>query len=200
METFLRYFLPTYLVLFLGVAFVVRSIIVWKRTGVNAYALTNKGGVEGIIARYFRLLPVLSLFVVGAYSFYPTVYQQLGVIFWLEGTLMDVVGLGLLVFSFIWITIAQSDMRDSWRIGIDEKHRTDLVIEGLFRYSRNPIFFGMVVNVIGLFIVLPNAVTLSIMLLSTAMIRLQIALEEDFFLRTHGDRYREFQQRVRRWI
>ncbi len=200
MDTFLEYFLPVYLVLFLGVAFVARSFIVWKRTGINAYALINKDGVEGIIARYFRLLPVLSLFVVGAFSFYPAVYQHLGVIQWLEGTLMDVVGLGLLVFSFIWITIAQSDMRDSWRIGIDEKHRTDLVIEGLFRYSRNPIFFGMVVNVIGLFIVLPNAVTLSIMLLSTAMIRLQIALEEDFLLRSHGESYREFQQRVRRWI
>ncbi len=39
MENALRWFLPTYLVIYLGAAFVWRSYLVWKRTGVNPYAL-----------------------------------------------------------------------------------------------------------------------------------------------------------------
>lgn len=200
MDVFLNYFLPIYLFLFFAVAFVGRTLVVWKRTGINAYALMNKAGVEGVIARYFRLLPLLSIVTVLMFVFAPDYYPALGVISWLESLLADSLGIVLLIVSFIWISIAQSQMKDSWRIGIDESNKTELVHEGLFQYSRNPIFLGMILNVIGLFLILPNALTLSILLLSYAMIRLQIALEEEFLLKMHGANYQEYLESVGRWF
>lgn len=33
-------------------------------------------------------------------------------------------------------------MKDSWRAGIPDKDRTELVTSGIYRYSRNPAFLG----------------------------------------------------------
>lgn len=33
-------------------------------------------------------------------------------------------------------------MRDSWRAGIPEKDKTELVTRGIFKISRNPAFLG----------------------------------------------------------
>ena len=49
---------------------------------------------------------------------------------------------------------------ESWRIGIDEKHQTALVKTGVFGFSRNPIFLGMMITLAGVFLVIPNVLTL----------------------------------------
>jgi protein-S-isoprenylcysteine O-methyltransferase Ste14 len=91
-------------------------------------------------------------------------------------------------------------MQTSWRIGIDEDVRTDLVQRGLFKISRNPIFLGIRMMLVGLFLVLPNAVMLVIWVVGEMLIQIQVRLEEEFLTRIHGDHYRTYQQQVRRWI
>ena len=73
----------------------------------------------------------------------------------------------LLFISILLVWIAQSHMRESWRIGIDEINKSELVTSGLFSYSRNPIFLGIMIANFGLFLILPNAFTLLIISLST---------------------------------
>ena len=91
-------------------------------------------------------------------------------------------------------------MRESWRIGIDEENKTELITKGFFAISRNPIFLGIMIANIGLFLALPNAFTLLIISLSTVSINTQIRLEEAFLEREHGKEYNNYKQKVRRWI
>ena len=91
-------------------------------------------------------------------------------------------------------------MANSWRIGIDENNKTKLVTKGVFSISRNPIFLGIMITNIGLFLVIPNAFTLLIISLSTLSINTQIRLEEEFLKREFGNEYIEYAEKVRRWI
>ena len=91
-------------------------------------------------------------------------------------------------------------MANSWRIGIDENNKTELVTKGFFSVSRNPIFLGIMIANIGLFLVLPNAFTLLIISLSTVSINTQIRLEEAFLEKEHGKEYSNYKPKVRRWI
>ena len=91
-------------------------------------------------------------------------------------------------------------MQKSWRIGIDEDVKTELVQTGLFKLSRNPIFLGMRVMLLGLFLVLPSAATLVILFVGDLLIQIQVRLEEEFLTRTHGKTYLAYQKQVRRWI
>ena len=85
-------------------------------------------------------------------------------------------------------------------LGIDVEHRTELVRSGVFKISRNPIFVGMIVTLLGLFLISPNVVTLTTLLLGVILMGIQVRLEEEYLTRLHGDKYIEYRRNVRRWI
>lgn len=104
------------------------------------------------------------------------------------------------MLSLIWTVLAQSQMGHSWRIGIDEEHRTVLVVKGIFGVSRNPIFLGMILTLVGLFLTIPNAITLLTLVLGFVLIQVQVRLEEAFLGQVHGRDYDDYRRRVRRWL
>lgn len=69
----------------------------------------------------------------------------------------------LLLTLLAWMVVAQAQMGESWLIGIDEEWRTPLVRQRVFGFSRNPIFLGMMLTLLWLFLVVPNAVTLLVL-------------------------------------
>ena len=52
----------------------------------------------------------------------------------------------------------------------------------------------------GLFVVIPNAVTLLTLGLGVVLIQIQVRLEDEFLARTHGEEYSVYRIRVSRWI
>ncbi|MDP3353178.1 MAG: isoprenylcysteine carboxylmethyltransferase family protein [Flavobacteriaceae bacterium] len=113
---------------------------------------------------------------------------------------MKCIGLGLLAIALVWTIIAQNHMRNSWRIGIDKETKTELITSGLFGLSRNPIFFGMIISLVGLFLTIPNALTGIFLILGYILIQIQIRLEEEFLSIEHGQNYTNYKQKVRRLI
>lgn len=196
----LKLFLLVYMVLFFGAAFFWRSYRVWRRTGVNPYKLGGSDSAHDFIGRLFRVTNLAVLATVVIYASSDTLYQSLVPIPWLTHWVLVLIGVVLLLIALLWVLIAQAQMGDSWRIGIDSEVKTALVQQGIFRLSRNPIFLGMQVMLLGLLLVLPNAVTLAIAVLGVALIQIQVRLEEDHLLRLHGEDYRAYQRRVRRWL
>jgi len=196
----LKYFLPLYLFAYFGAAFFWRSFMVWKRTGVNPVVFKGSDDAHDFIGRIFKLLFALIVTVVLVYSFWPSVYLYLMPIDWLEYSWLRWLGISLLLLSLVWTVVAQAQMGESWRIGIDQKHRTNLVQRGVFSLSRNPIFLGMMVTLFGLFLVIPNALTLLTLALGVVLIQIQVRLEEEFLAKSHGDEYTEYRRRIRRWF
>ena len=200
LETALRYFLPLYLVAFFATAFCWRSFLVWKRTGVNPYVLGKKDTAHDYAGFLFRLTFLACMSVVTLYALWPEGYQYLAPIYWLQWPIMVYLGAVLLMASLIWILIAQAQMGTSWRIGIDTNRKTELVQKGFYRWSRNPIFLGLRFTLLGLFLTLPSAATLAILTLGNALVQIQVRLEEEYLLKTHGEHYRAYCQRTRRWL
>ena len=200
METFSKYFLLIYFTLFFGLALVLPSYRVWKSTGVNPYKLGSSDSAHDYIGRNFRLIMFVCALIAILFVFLPNIYQFLLPINYLTNTISTVIGQLLLSFALIWVLIAQVHMQKSWRIGIDEDVKTDLIQSGLFKLSRNPIFFGMRVMLLGFFLTIPNAVTFTIFVAGEFLLQIQVRLEEDFLTRTHSKAYLAYQKQVRRWI
>lgn len=104
------------------------------------------------------------------------------------------------IFSIFWTALAQSQMGRSWRLGVDPESRTQLVEKGLFSVSRNPIYVGVMAALFAIFLGTPNAVTSAVLVSGFVLIRMQIALEEEFLTSTMGEGYLAYCKRVRRWI
>jgi len=196
----LRYFLPLYLIAYVFAAFFWRSHVVRKRTGINPVVFKGTDDAHDFIGRIFKLLFALVVVVVLAYSLSPEIYQYFVPVRWLESIWLKRLGVASLLLSLGWTVLAQAQMGESWRIGIDSERRTPLVQAGVFRLSRNPIFLGMMLTLLGLFLVIPNALTLLAFVTGVVMIQIQVRLEEEFLTRTHGEEYVQYRRRVRRWV
>ena len=193
-----------YLFLFLLVyfffVFFLRSYLLWKRTGVNPLTFGRADDAHGYNGKIYTFISLLEFVVVFIYAFKNEWYQYLLPFWYLEHDYLKYIGWGLLVLSLILVWVAQSQMANSWRIGIDENNKTELVTNGLFSISRNPIFLGIMIANVGLLLIIPNAFTLLIVSLSAISINTQIRLEEDFLEKSHGTAYTGYCTNVRRWL
>lgn len=200
MIDFLRIALPTYFIIYFGIAFVLKSFVVAKRIGKNPLVLPKDDSAYGLIGFYFKLTLIAMFVYVVAYAFFPTWHDNFLPITQFDNQTVKYVGLALLFISLVWTVVAQGDMKNSWRIGIDTDTKTELITSGLFAISRNPIFFGMILSLLGLFLTTPNALTLIFLILGYVLIQIQIRLEEEFLAKEHGQVYIDYKQKVRRLI
>ena len=91
-------------------------------------------------------------------------------------------------------------MKDSWRAGIPDTDKTQLVTTGIYAFSRNPAFLGFDFMYIGVLLMYCNVLTLGFSLFAMIMLHLQILQEERFLASTFGEPYREYCRRVFRYL
>lgn len=91
-------------------------------------------------------------------------------------------------------------MRDSWRAGIPESDRTELVTDGIYRFSRNPAFLGFDLMYIGVMLLYFNPLTAVFSLFAMVMLHLQILQEEKYLTGVFGEPYTAYRKQVFRYL
>lgn len=188
-----------FFVAFFALAFFWPTFRLWRRERVNALVLPYDDTAQGTVGKWFRAT-LIGIFVLLAVLALGLPKEAVGPLPWLEQPAARVIGWALLALSIIWVVAAQAQMGASWRIGIGAGSHPPLVTTGIFALSRNPIFLGMRVSLLGLFLVLPNAFTLAILLLGEVLMQVQVRLEESYLLTSHGTAYEAYRKSVRRWV
>ena len=197
---FYQIFLPIATLLYMLLVFVLRSVILWKQTGVNPFVFGNTEKAHDYIGRVYKVMVLFTWVSIGCYSFFPNGYQYLMPISYLEFEGLQITGLILLITSFLWTSIAQYQMSKSWRIGIDYNEKTELISNGLFKYSRNPVFLGVLISYLGTFFIIPNILSFSILIVTFVTIQTQVRLEEEYLEAVQGQEYPGYKLKVRRWL
>ena len=116
----LRKILPLYLLVFFLVAFLGRSYMVWRRTGINPYVVGRTNRPIDFVEGFYAVPVVLLLTATLAFSFFPSVYAFATPITWLDSQIVQAIGLVLMMLALIWVAIAQTHMGKSWRRSAQE--------------------------------------------------------------------------------
>lgn len=184
-----------YLAFFL-VCFVLPSIRVFKKTGINPIVFKGSNSAHDLIGFYMKLI-ILSCLMSGLeYSGFLYInLEDINLFLFQKG-----LGVVLMVLSFVWVVIAQSQMAESWRIGIDSTTNIKLVKKGLFKFSRNPIFLGMMVSLLGVMLVAMNTLNVFNFILTYFLISIQIRLEEEYLNKAMKDEYSQYCILTPRWL
>lgn len=201
MDVFLQFYLPLFMAGFIILVFVWPSIRVYRQTGINPFRFaTGHNEVHDYIGSVMKVFIALLVVIVLVYALFPAVYRNLGVFELLDIRALKWIGLALTHVSLAGILIAQNQMRTSWRIGIDYENRTVLITSGLFSVSRNPVFLFILLALVGLFLLLPNAIVFALLFAVYIVLQVTMRMEEAFLLMQHGIEYEIYKQQVRRLI
>lgn len=111
------------------------------------------------------------------------------------------IGIPMIIFGLV---IAQWHARLFKKLGTNLNTFRDpdiLTIEGLFRFSRNPMYLGFLIILAGACVVLGSASPLLALLGFILLTNYwYIPIEERAMLRQFGENYLYYQNKVRRWL
>lgn len=114
---------------------------------------------------------------------------------------VHVVGIAMAASGGLAVFAAQLGMGESWRIGVSDEERTDLITGGWFSICRNPIYTAMIVGWTGFALMVPAWLGLTAAVAIALGLELQVrVVEEPYLIRTHGDAYRAYAARAGRFV
>jgi protein-S-isoprenylcysteine O-methyltransferase Ste14 len=182
---------------YLALAFVLRSVIQLRRTGSTGFK-----GVSGhpLSLEWWAGILFGVALVIGVLAPVLDVTDVLAPIGAVDGPGAHALGLVLFGLGLAATLYAQLAMGESWRVGVDESERTDLVTGGPFAVVRNPIFAAMIPTSLGLALMVPNVVALAGFAALLLALEIQVRLvEEPYLRRVHGQAYASYAARTGRF-
>jgi len=193
-------YLFIYYCVFLIAVFVIPTYLTYKKTGIKPFRFDKEETAINYVGKAYKMISAMAFITIIVNAFFPVIIKYFVAIDYLQNNLLVWIGMGLLHLAFVLIVIAQRNMASEWRIGIDNENEVKLVTRGLFSISRNPIFLAVIILFIGLFLVIPNVVTAIILIAGILVIQIQVRLEEESLLNALGDEYKNYMDRVKRWL
>lgn len=170
--------------------FVLKNITLSRKLGVNIRGANPEAVLSTIT---FALFIIISLAIS---LFDPAVGQRLA------GSLDPamVAGSTLALLSLVISAAALVSLKDSWRVGVIDDHRTQLITTGIFRFTRNPYFLSYILLFFSYTILLKNIYLLLLTLFCLFLIHRMVLKEESYLSAVHGESYQEYTRSTRRYL
>lgn len=177
---------PLFAIVAIIAATLVRGFAIRRATGDRPWAFASAKGVQRVAGSSFALSVAALLAAAALAAASDTVRTIPAAIIALTGAAI--------------VIVAQVQMGRAWRVGVREGDAPLFVSHGLFRFSRNPIFVGMML--VGLAAALVSGVWWSWAALAVfvASCAVQVQIEEAHLEASFGQPYREFRASVPRWL
>lgn len=168
-------------------ASLLRGASVKRQTGDHPWAFASAKGKQRIAGLGFAS-SIAAIAVAGWVSAMKTPSA-----FSIFAAIISIVGAAIVI-------VAQIQMGRAWRVGVRHGDAPLFVRHGLFRFSRNPIFVGMMM--IGLSVALSASLwwAWAAWLTCLAACYAQVQIEEAHLIESFGDAYRAFRESVPRWV
>lgn len=179
--------IPFIAMLAIVVATLVRGVAIRRATGDRPWAFASAKGVQRVAGSSFAI-SVAALLVAAALA--PA-----------EQTTSLTLAAALIALTGAAIVIAaQMQMGRAWRVGVREGDAPLFVSHGLFRFSRNPIFVGMMLVGLSAAMVSSAWWGWTALALFMASCTVQVRIEEAHLETSFGQVYRNFQTVTPRWF
>lgn len=169
------------------------KMFIQKKKGIQTDQMgKGKAGIVKIIELMLKsaTITVLVVEIISIYSdisYVPEMIRYAGFIIAVSGNIIFI--------------ISVVTMKDSWRAGVSETEKTELVTTGIYQISRNPAFLGFDLVYIGILAMFFNLILLLASVFAIIMIHLQIIkVEENFLIKAFGNEYMEYKNKVNRYM
>jgi protein-S-isoprenylcysteine O-methyltransferase Ste14 len=195
--------------------FQVAALACWGILGVGRALMFHRRGVRVLAVDRQRTWSQMAVdlaaalcLVLWAYEVIVTAFPSTRFLAW--PTLIQIVVVDHLAVKFLGILavatglslygIALRDLGVSWRLGIDRKTPGPLVMEGVYAWSRHPIYVAFDLVFVGAFLVQGRIVFLVLAAIMVTLLHSIILREEQFLAQAHGEAYQNYCRHVGRYL
>ena len=179
--------IPLIALIVIFIASLWRGRSVSRSSGDNAWAFGSAKGKQRLAGAAFAISIVILAFAAAEAAL------RIESTYALISALVSVAGGAIVIF-------AQVQMGRAWRVGVREGDAPLFVQHGLFRFSRNPIFLGMMLVGFGIAVTANSWWAWAALLAFVLACREQVRIEEAHLLENFANIYSDFCNQVPRWL
>ncbi len=171
------------------------------KTGVDPEVLARAATpVQKYFAKLVKVITAFVVVLIGLHSLAPASWPPLVRVGALERWPFDLLGAGVGLAGLALCALAQTTMGSSWRVGIDEGRRTDLVTRGIYRWIRNPTYVGLHAVSAGMWLIWPTTLVASYAAFFFLTMDIQVRCEEEHLAAAHGAEYWRYVEKTWRYV
>lgn len=176
------------------VTVVIKSVRMKQHHGQSANVLPKEK-----VGQLTRIIwaPVVVCLIMFPWLAYAGVITMPAGLFW---SMLRVFAAGLAIVTTLLTFWCWYEMGNAWRMGINPKEKTQLIISGPFSYSRHPIYSLSIMLALAALFAVPSIPMLFIVGVKILLLWQEALREERDMLLKHGDEYQAYQQRVGRFL
>jgi len=182
---------------------IIGNIVILKKSDVQVHSGTTKTNYSKFILYmiflvfiFFYILELFQNAFELAFSVLPAQFTTR----LFNSILFEILGIGLQLFSLIFMFFTLRHFGKSFRFGMNSENRGKLITQGVFSFSRNPFFTSLQLYFIGNAFLIPNPFFIGFMLAAFFGIHLSILKEEKFMYKNYGEEYKDYAKKVRRYF
>ncbi len=112
-------------------------------------------------------------------------------------TWLVLLGICLLLIGLVFLYLAFKTFDGAEFLGLKKEMKPELVFSGMYQYVRHPLYFATIILILGLFLLVPTQKMLLVLLISYGYILIGYRLEERKVVEVFGDKYLDYQKRVK---
>jgi len=170
--------------------FATKNIILNKRTGKQ---IRGKN-IEATASILFFVIFIGAALIISFFKL------SFGEVHFFTNSFTIITGLLLLILNLFVSASSLVNLKDSWRVGVLENQKTELIISGIYRFTRNPYFVSYILMFAAYTIILQNLILLGFSIIGILFIHKMIGKEESYLYSVHGDTYLQYKKKVPRYL
>lgn len=176
-------------ILFQGM-FAVKNIILSKNIGKQ---IRGKNVEATVSIFFFAFFIVISLIL----SFFNLTFGEVRI---LSDNAAFISALIIILANLIISVLSLVHLKDSWRVGVIEDQKTNLITNGIYGFTRNPYFLSYFLMFAAYTVLLQSLLLLSLSFMGILMVHKMILKEENYLVSLHGDKYLKYKSKVPRYL
>lgn len=164
-----------------------------KKTGLPVKGKNKEVKIAVILSGVIFWVVLISLFI-------PRYYSVFIPVSFLQSDLLTILGCILLFISLTIGIISARELGNSWRVGILEDQKTELVQTGIYRFCRNPYFLSYFIMFLAPFLIVPSVILLLVIIATIFYFHHMVKNEEKYLEKVHGLEYKNYCKKVGRYL
>lgn len=170
--------------------FFLKNIFLHRKTGKQIRGKNR----EAIYATVFFV------FFIGLAVGISVLKQPFGEVQLLNDFLAMALAIALLFMNLIVSGASLINLKDSWRVGILEDQKTELITTGIYRFTRNPYFVSYLLMFAAYTVLLQNLILFGLSIVAFLFVHKMVMREEEYLYSVHADAYVQYKMEVPRYI